>query len=52
MNPILKRTLSGASAGLLVIGLFLYCPLRGLLPIVAVLAALAQLEFYQTAKAK
>ena len=52
MNPILKRTLSGTSVGLLVIGLFLYCPLRGLLPIVAVLAALAQLEFYQMAKAK
>jgi phosphatidate cytidylyltransferase len=38
--------------GLLVVGLFLYCPLRGLLPIVAVLAALAQLEFYQMAKKK
>jgi phosphatidate cytidylyltransferase len=52
MNPILKRTLSGLTVGLLVVGLFLYCPLRGLLPIVAVLAALAQLEFYQMAKAK
>ena len=39
MNPILKRTLSGLTAGLLVVGLFLYCPLRGLLPIVATLAA-------------
>jgi phosphatidate cytidylyltransferase len=35
-----------------VVGLFLYCPLRGLLPIVAVLAAFAQLEFYQMAKKK
>lgn len=52
MNPILKRTLSGLTVGLLVVGLFLYCPLRALLPIVAVLAALAQLEFYQMAKAK
>ena len=52
MNPILKRTLSGLTVGLFVIGLFLYCPLRGLLPIVAVLAALAQLEFYQMAKKK
>ena len=52
MNPILKRTLSGLTAGLLVVGLFLYCPLRALMPIVAVLAALAQLEFYQMAKAK
>ena len=52
MNPILKRTISGLTVGLLVVGLFLYCPLRGLLPIVATLAALAQLEFYQMAKAK
>ena len=52
MNPILKRTLSGLTVGLLVVGLFLYCPLRALLPIVAVLAMLAQLEFYQMAKAK
>ena len=52
MNPILKRTLSGLTVGLFVIGLFLYCPLSGLLPIVAVLAALAQLEFYQMAKKK
>ena len=52
MNPILKRTLSGLMVGLFVAGLFLYCPLRALLPIVAVLAALAQLEFYQMAKAK
>ena len=52
MNPILKRTLSGLTAGLLVVGLFLYCPLRALMPIIAVLAALAQLEFYQMAKNK
>ena len=52
MNPILKRTLSGLTVGLLVVGLFLYCPLRGLLPIVAVLATLAQIEFYQMAKKK
>ena len=52
MNPILKRTLSGLTVGLLVVGLFLYCPLRALLPIVAVLAMLAQLEFYQMAKRK
>ena len=52
MNPILKRTLSGLTAGLLVVGLFLYCPLRALMPVIAVLAALAQLEFYQMAKEK
>ena len=52
MNQVLKRTLSGLTAGLLVVGLFLYCPLRALMPIVAILAALAQLEFYQMAKNK
>ena len=52
MNPILKRTLSGLTAGLLVVGLFIYCPLRALWPIVAALAAFAQMEFYQMAKAK
>lgn len=52
MNPILKRTLSGLAMGLLVVGLFIYCPLRALWPIIAVLAALAQMEFYQMAKAK
>lgn len=52
MNLIFKRTISGLSVGFLVAGLFFYCPLRGLLPIVAFLAALAQLEFYQMAKKK
>jgi phosphatidate cytidylyltransferase len=52
MNPILKRTICGLGVGALVIGLFLYCPLRALMPIVLVLSAFAQLEFYAMAKRK
>ena len=52
MNPILKRTLSGLGVGALVIGLFLYCPLRALMPIILVLSTFAQLEFYMMAKKK
>jgi phosphatidate cytidylyltransferase len=47
MNPVLKRTVTGIAAGLCVIALFLYCPLRALLPIMLALSFLAQLEFYQ-----
>jgi len=50
MNPILKRTIAGLSVGMGIIALFLYCPLRGILPIVLALSTLAQLEFYQMAK--
>ena len=52
MNPILKRTLCGLGVGAIVIGLFLYCPLRALMPIVLVLSTFAQLEFYAMAKKK
>ena len=52
MNPILKRTLCGLGVGGLVIGLFLYCPLRALMPIVLILSTFAQLEFYMMAKKK
>ncbi len=52
MNPILKRTLCGLGVGALVIGLFLYCPLRALMPIVLLLSTFAQLEFYAMAKKK
>ena len=52
MNPILKRTLCGLGVGALVIGLFLYCPLRALMPIILVLSTFAQLEFYMMAKRK
>jgi len=34
------------ATGLLVIGLFLYCPMRALLPVVLMLSNLLQLEFY------
>ena len=50
MNPIIKRTIAGLSVGHGIIALFLYCPLRGILPIVLALSTLAQLEFYQMAK--
>ena len=50
MDPIAKRTISGLAVGLGIIALFLYCPLRGILPIVFVLSLLAQLEFYQMAR--
>ena len=52
MNPILKRTLCGLGVGALVIGLFLYCPLRALMPIVLLLSTFAQMEFYAMAKKK
>ena len=52
MNHVLKRTLTGLSVGLGVIAIFLWCPLRAVLPVVVVLSALVQLEFYQMAKAR
>ena len=50
MNPILKRTLCGLGVGAIVLGMFLYCPLAGIMPVVLVLSTFAQLEFYQMAK--
>ena len=50
MNHVAKRTLTGLSVGAGVVALFLWCPLRAVLPLVAVLSALVQLEFYQMAK--
>ena len=50
MNPIAKRTFSGLAVGIGIIALFLYCPLRGIFPIILALSTLAQLEFYQLAK--
>ena len=50
MNPVAKRTAAGLATGALVISLFLYCPLRAVMPLVVVLSALAQLEFYQLAR--
>ena len=50
MNPVLKRTLVGILVGLLVIGLFLFAPLKVLPFVLLVLSALLQLEFYQMAR--
>jgi len=52
VNPVLKRTLAGLTVGAGVIALFLWCPLRALSPLVVVLSALVQLEFYQMAKVR
>lgn len=52
MNPVLKRTLCGLGVGALVIGLFLYCPLLWLMPVILLLSTLVQMEFYQMAKRK
>lgn len=49
MNHVLKRTLTGLATGGLVIALFLYAPLKAFLPVLLVLSALVQLEFYQVA---
>ena len=50
MNHVAKRTIAGLAVGLGIIALFLYCPLRGILPIILALSTLAQLEFYQLTK--
>ncbi len=52
MNPVLKRTLTGLAVGAGVIAIFLWCPLRAVMPLVVVLSALVQLEFYQMAKVR
>ena len=52
MNPVLKRTLSGLAVGAGVVAIFLWCPLRAVLPLVVALSALVQLEFYQMARAR
>jgi phosphatidate cytidylyltransferase len=52
VNHVLKRTLTGLSVGVGVIAIFLWCPLRGVMPLVVVLSALVQLEFYQMAKVR
>lgn len=52
MNHVVKRTLTGLSVGVGVIAVFLWCPLRAVMPLVAVLSALVQLEFYQMAKVR
>ena len=51
MNPIARRVVTALTTAAAVVGLFLYCPLKALAPILMVLSALVQLEFYQMAKA-
>lgn len=50
MNKVVKRTATGLTVGALTIGLFLYCPLMALLPLLMALSILLQLEFYQLVK--
>ncbi len=50
MNPVAKRTFTGIATGLLVIAMFLYCPMRAILPVILMLSSLLQLEFYNLAK--
>lgn len=52
MNPVLKRTICGLGVGALVAGLFLYCPLRWIMPVILLLSSFVQMEFYQMAKGK
>ncbi len=52
MNHVLKRTLTGLAVGAGVIAIFLWCPLRAVMPLVVVLSAIVQLEFYQMAKVR
>ena len=50
MNPVLKRTLTGIATGLLVVAVFMYCPMRTVLPVMLVFSSLLQLEFYSLAR--
>ena len=45
MNPVLKRTLTGLTIGLVVIGVALFAPPAAILPVMALLALLAIVEF-------
>ena len=45
MNPVLKRTLTGLAIGLVVVGAALFAPPAVILPVVALLALLATVEF-------
>ena len=45
MNPVLKRTLTGLAIGLVVVGAALFAPPAAILPVVALLALLATVEF-------
>ena len=46
MNPIAKRTVTALLTAAGVVALFLWCPLKAIPPVLVVLSALVQLEFY------
>ena len=48
-HPIARRVVTALATAAGVVALFLWCPLKALPPIVMVLSALVQLEFYQIA---
>ena len=48
-HPIARRVVTALATAAVVAGVFLWCPLKALPPIVMVLSALVQLEFYQIA---
>lgn len=52
MNKVLKRTLCGLGAGSIVMGLFVYLPLKWVPFVLMAISTLGQLEFYAMAKAK
>ncbi len=46
-HPVARRVATALAAAAGVVALFLWCPLQALPPLVVILSALAQLEFYQ-----
>lgn len=48
-HPVFRRVVTALATAAGVVALFLWCPLKALPPIVMVLSALVQLEFYQIA---
>ena len=49
-HPIARRVVTALATAAGVVALFLWCPLKALPPLLMVLSALAQLEFYQMAR--
>ena len=48
-HPVFRRVVTALATAAGVVALFLWCPLKALPPIIMVLSALVQLEFYQIA---
>ena len=46
-HPIARRVVTALTAAVCVVALFLWCPLRLIAPLLVLLSALVQLEFYQ-----